>query len=56
MVIHRIVEQKEPLRKVAAADGVSHETIRHLIRAEEVEWIGFPLGVLHAQKELPTVV
>ena len=33
MVIHRIVEQKEPLRTVAVAYGVSHETIRRLIRA-----------------------
>jgi hypothetical protein len=33
MVIHRVVEQKEPLRTVAAAYGVSHETIRRLIRA-----------------------
>jgi hypothetical protein len=31
MVIHRIVEQKEPLRTVAAAYGVSHETIRRLL-------------------------
>ena len=28
MVIHRVVEQKEPLRTVATAYGVSHETIR----------------------------
>jgi len=27
-VIHRVVEQKESLRTVAAAFGVSHETIR----------------------------
>ena len=33
MVIHRVVEQKEPLRTVAAAYVVSHETIRRLIRA-----------------------
>ncbi len=33
MVIHRIEEQKEPLRTVVAAYGVSHETIRRLIRA-----------------------
>jgi Zn-dependent peptidase ImmA (M78 family) len=33
MVIHRVVEQKEPLRTVAAAYGVSHETIRRLMRA-----------------------
>jgi hypothetical protein len=32
-VLHRVVEQKEPLRTVAAAYGVSHETIRRLIRA-----------------------
>ncbi len=37
MVIHRIVEQKEPLRTVAAAYGVSHETIRRLIRAATKE-------------------
>ena len=33
MVINRVVEQKEPLRTVAAAYGVSYETIRRLIRA-----------------------
>jgi hypothetical protein len=33
MVMRRVVEQKEPLRTVAAAYGVSHETIRRLIRA-----------------------
>jgi hypothetical protein len=33
MVIHHVVEKKEPLRTVAAAYGVSHETIRRLIRA-----------------------
>jgi hypothetical protein len=31
MVIHRVVEQKEPLRTVAAAYGVSHETIRRIM-------------------------
>ena len=30
-VVHRVVEQKEPLRTVAAAYGVSHETIRRLM-------------------------
>ena len=30
-VVHRVVEQKEPLRKVAAAYGVSHETIRRIL-------------------------
>ena len=30
-VVHRIVEQKEPLRTVAAAYGVSHETIRRIL-------------------------
>ena len=29
--MHRVVEQKEPLRTVAAAYGVSHETIRRLL-------------------------
>src|SRR6266478_4704655 len=33
LIIHRVVEQKEPLRSIAAAYGVSHETIRRLIRA-----------------------
>jgi hypothetical protein len=32
-VLHRVLEQKEPLQTVAAAYGVSHETIRRLIRA-----------------------
>jgi hypothetical protein len=30
-VIRRVVEQKEPLRSVAAAYGVSHETIRRIM-------------------------
>jgi len=29
--MHRLVEQKEPLRTVAAAYGVSHETIRRIM-------------------------
>ena len=37
MVIHRVVVQKEPLRAVAAAYGVSHETIRRIIRAATKE-------------------
>jgi hypothetical protein len=31
IIIHRVVEQKEPLRTVAAAYGVSHETIRRIL-------------------------
>src|SRR6266516_469254 len=31
MIIHRVVENSEPLRTVAAAYGVSHETIRRLM-------------------------
>ena len=31
VVVHRVVEQKEPLRTVAAAYGVSHETIRRIM-------------------------
>src|SRR2546429_552350 len=31
IVMHRVVEQKEPLRTVAAAYGVSHETIRRIM-------------------------
>jgi hypothetical protein len=30
-VVHRVVEQKESLRTVAAAYGVSHETIRRIL-------------------------
>jgi len=30
-VVQRVVEQKEPLRKVAAAYGISPETIRRLL-------------------------
>ena len=30
-VVHRVVEQKEPLRTVAAAYGVSYETIRRIV-------------------------
>ena len=32
IVVQRVVEQKEPLRTVAAAYGVSHETIRRIVR------------------------
>ena len=39
MIIHRVVEQKEPLRTVAAAYGVSHETIRRLMRAATNEHV-----------------
>jgi hypothetical protein len=31
-VVHRVVEQKEPLRTIAAGFGVSHETIRRIMR------------------------
>ena len=31
IIVHRVVEQKEPLRTVAAAYGVSHETIRRIV-------------------------
>jgi DeoR/GlpR family transcriptional regulator of sugar metabolism len=31
MIIHRVVEQKESLNTVAAAYGVSHETIRRML-------------------------
>ncbi len=30
-VVQRVVEQQEPLRTVAAAYGVSHETIRRIV-------------------------
>jgi hypothetical protein len=30
-LVQRVVEQKEPLRTVAAAYGVSHETIRRIM-------------------------
>jgi hypothetical protein len=30
-VVQRVVEKKEPLRTVAAAYGVSHETIRRIV-------------------------
>src|SRR5579859_5423513 len=36
-VVHRVMERKEPLRTVADAYGVSHETIRRLIRAATKE-------------------
>jgi hypothetical protein len=38
-VLHRVLEQKEPLRTVAAAYGVSHETIRRIIRAATKEHV-----------------
>ncbi len=31
IIVHRVVEQQEPLRTVAAAYGVSHETIRRIV-------------------------
>ena len=31
IIVQRVVEQKEPLRTVAAAYGVSHETIRRIM-------------------------
>ena len=30
-VVHRVVELKEPLRTIATAYGVSHETIRRIL-------------------------
>jgi hypothetical protein len=39
MVMHRVVEQKEPLCSVAAAFGVSYETIRRLIRVAMKEHV-----------------
>ena len=32
-VLHRVLEKKEPLRKGAEDDGVSHETRRRVVRA-----------------------
>jgi hypothetical protein len=32
IIAHRVLEQKEPLRTVAAAYGVWHETIRRIMR------------------------
>jgi len=34
-LLHRVVEQKEPLRTVAAAYGVSQETIRRLLHTQQ---------------------
>jgi hypothetical protein len=31
IIVQRVVEQNEPLRSVAAAYGVSHETIRRIM-------------------------
>jgi hypothetical protein len=31
MIMQRVIEQREPLRTVAAAYGVSHETIRRIM-------------------------
>jgi IS30 family transposase len=36
-VVQRITEQKESLRTIAAAFGVSHETIRRIIRRGQQE-------------------
>ena len=38
-VLHRVLEQREPLRTVAAAYGVSHETIRRILRAATKEHV-----------------
>jgi hypothetical protein len=38
-VVQRVVEQKEPLRSVAAAYGVSHETIRRImLHGQQAAW------------------
>ena len=38
-VVQRVVQQKEPLRTVAAAYGVSHETTRRIIRhGQQAAW------------------
>jgi hypothetical protein len=38
-VVQRVVEQKEPLRSVAAAYGVSHETIRRImLHGQQAVW------------------
>ena len=39
MVIHRVVQNNEPLRTVAQEYGVSHETLRRLIRTAAKEHI-----------------
>jgi hypothetical protein len=39
-VVHRVVEKKEPLRKVAEDYGVSHETVRRIIHAAQKLQIG----------------
>jgi hypothetical protein len=35
LIMHRVVEQKEPLRSIAAAYGVSHEPIRRLLHRHQ---------------------
>ena len=37
MIMHRVVDNNEPLRTVAQEYGVSHETIRRLIHAATKE-------------------
>ena len=38
-VVHRVVDQKEPLRTVAAAYGVSYETIRRImLHGQQAAW------------------
>jgi hypothetical protein len=45
-VVQRVVEQKEPLRSVAAAYGVSHELIRRLIlHGQQAAWTARSLAV-----------
>ena len=47
-VLQRVLENNEPLRKVADDYGVSHETIRCLIRAASRKQIGVFGSVIHA--------
>jgi hypothetical protein len=45
-VVHRVVEQKESLRTVAAAYGVSHETIhRIMLHGQQAAWTTRSLAV-----------
>jgi hypothetical protein len=45
-VVHRVVEQKEPLRTVAATYGVSHETIRRIMfHGQQAAWTAKSLAM-----------
>ena len=39
-ILHRVIENQEPLRTIAGDDGVSYETVRRIIRTARVRRTG----------------